>query len=416
MEPCVTGVGEFDGALDGRAARAAVAQRLLSRLPDLTRDLVAAWATDLVELQSADRTLAQTLSTLAQGTIVDTLDGLADLDPDLRICVENGPVAIRVLEARGVARFRIGRLYLLAQQSLVDVVLRELHSMFPSDLAAGLMPDVVTWQLTVFSANSETLSAELAGRGEHPGATPGNALNDAVEFVLDRVEDPQVAGELLRYRVDARHIGIILWSRRGVTQMQKLVPLVQGLTDLTGIDDVLVIPRDHMSVHAWLTVGGPVPHLAAQISRRVGGMSDVRMAVGEAGDGLQGFKVTHDQALAAQRVAHLTGSAPDIWVRYRDIAPSSLLSCHPELVEPWVRGVLGELGDSGEDTNRLRETLRVYLETGENASAAASRLYVHRNTVKYRVQRATQLLSVSLEQNRLSVAIALNYRRWAMPG
>jgi DNA-binding PucR family transcriptional regulator len=125
--------------------------------------------------------------------------------------------------------------------------------------------------------------------------------------------------------------------------------------------------------------------------------------------------VTHRQALAARRVAELPGSRETRLTRYRDVAAASLLALHPQESGPWVAELLGELAGPGEELARLRLTLRAYLEAGENASNAALRLYVHRNTVKYRVARALDLLPVPFEQNRLSIALALAYHDRAEP-
>jgi DNA-binding PucR family transcriptional regulator len=53
---------------------------------------------------------------------------------------------------------------------------------------------------------------------------------------------------------------------------------------------------------------------------------------------------------------------------------------------------LGALGAAGEPAQRLRETLRAFLAAGGRSGRAAKELYVHQNTVTYRVKRAEELL------------------------
>lgn len=399
----------------GEPVRSFIAESLLPNVQDLTAELKSAWVRDVFDRRVPGGLVDQALATLARSVVVETIRDLPTLSADARNALSPALVLARTMCSRDVPASQIERVFHVAQRWLLDLLLEQLRATKPTPFTLDVAQEIVSWHLLRFEFLSESVTAECAYKREEPADLTPGALLEAVTFVLERVDDDSVAQELLDYPMDARHIGVVLWSRRGVTPGKMLVPLVRGLTNVNGVRDVLVVPRDRISVHAWLSVSGSVSPLANQIARRLGGITDVRMAFGESGEGLEGFKKTHGQALAAQRVAHLPGSIDDPWIRYRDVAPTSLLSLRPELVEPWVALVLGELGKDGEELTRLRETLRVYLEVGENASAAAARLYVHRNTVKYRVARAAELLSVSLEQNRLSVGMALNYRRWGMP-
>jgi DNA-binding PucR family transcriptional regulator len=51
----------------------------------------------------------------------------------------------------------------------------------------------------------------------------------------------------------------------------------------------------------------------------------------------------------------------------------------------------------------------VFLEEGESAVETGKRLFVHRNTVKYRVDRACSLLPEALGKRRVDVALALRF-------
>jgi DNA-binding PucR family transcriptional regulator len=99
-------------------------------------------------------------------------------------------------------------------------------------------------------------------------------------------------------------------------------------------------------------------------------------------------------------------------VRYRDVAVLSFLVDRQAESRDWVERVLGDLSGAGEERERLRETLGVFLDEGENAIATGERLFVHRNTVKYRVDKALSLLPEPLGGRRLDVALALRYTDW----
>jgi len=58
----------------------------------------------------------------------------------------------------------------------------------------------------------------------------------------------------------------------------------------------------------------------------------------------------------------------------------------------------------------LRKTLTVYLDSQCEIASTASKLFVHRNTVKYRIQRCEEILGhdVSSPENSLNLRLALN--------
>jgi DNA-binding PucR family transcriptional regulator len=64
---------------------------------------------------------------------------------------------------------------------------------------------------------------------------------------------------------------------------------------------------------------------------------------------------------------------------------------------------------AGRDTNaaRLRETLHAYLKSHRSPEAAAKLLGVHKNTVRYRIQRIEELLGHPIEERSLPLALAL---------
>ncbi|MCK9877896.1 helix-turn-helix domain-containing protein [Frankia sp. Ag45/Mut15] len=72
----------------------------------------------------------------------------------------------------------------------------------------------------------------------------------------------------------------------------------------------------------------------------------------------------------------------------------------------------GALGDLETAAPELREAVRAFLTTGCNATAAAARLYLHRNTLLRRLARAERLLPTPLSDNLLPVGVALEIHRW----
>jgi PucR-like helix-turn-helix protein/diguanylate cyclase with GGDEF domain len=66
-----------------------------------------------------------------------------------------------------------------------------------------------------------------------------------------------------------------------------------------------------------------------------------------------------------------------------------------------------------EQADRLAETLLAWLESADNAGAAASRLHVHPQTVRYRLRQLTELFGDGLgdPESRFALQVALRVRR-----
>jgi DNA-binding PucR family transcriptional regulator len=58
----------------------------------------------------------------------------------------------------------------------------------------------------------------------------------------------------------------------------------------------------------------------------------------------------------------------------------------------------------------LAETLRIYLDSFGDVGAAAQRLQVHPNTVRYRVRRIERLLATSLADPEVRLLFSLGLR------
>lgn len=82
------------------------------------------------------------------------------------------------------------------------------------------------------------------------------------------------------------------------------------------------------------------------------------------------------------------------------LARSPDLAPFGALVEPLVIHDRERRGD-------LVRTLRVYFASGANASEAADRLYLHRNSMIYRLARIGALTGLDLKDSRVRLALEL---------
>lgn len=83
-----------------------------------------------------------------------------------------------------------------------------------------------------------------------------------------------------------------------------------------------------------------------------------------------------------------------------DLADSTDLAAFRELVDPLV------LHDRERRSDLVR-TLRVYFASGANASEAADRLFLHRNSLLYRLERIQKLTGLDLKDHRAGLALQL---------
>ncbi|MCX8554812.1 helix-turn-helix domain-containing protein [Mycolicibacterium mucogenicum] len=133
----------------------------------------------------------------------------------------------------------------------------------------------------------------------------------------------------------------------------------------------------------------------------------MHVAVGTCHPGVDGFRRSHAEALAAQHVAHRHGANV---IRYADVELACLAAgiAGADGMSTLVRRELGKLGAADDSTARLRDTLRLYLEHASDARAVGEILNLHPNTVRYRIRQAEQLLGHSVDHRRVYLELALH--------
>jgi purine catabolism regulator len=145
------------------------------------------------------------------------------------------------------------------------------------------------------------------------------------------------------------------------------------------------------------------------------GLAEVVVGLGEAGKSLDELGRAHSTAMEALRIALSTGR--DVAL-YDGVAFERLVDDIPhEVLSRYVELTIGNLlrHDERENT-QLADTLWTYLGTG-NGALAARKLYVHYNTLKYRLGQLHELLGEDFgdPRVRLRLLFALEARRALAP-
>ncbi|WP_026910738.1 PucR family transcriptional regulator [Patulibacter minatonensis] len=135
--------------------------------------------------------------------------------------------------------------------------------------------------------------------------------------------------------------------------------------------------------------------------------ADVVIALGEPGQGLDGLRRSHEQALEALRVRRMRADPRPGVVRHRDVALAAILCADPERARTFATACLGALAADDGNTARLRDTLRTFYACGQNKARTAELLFVHQRTVSYRMARAASLLVRDVEGDAADLQAAL---------
>lgn len=215
------------------------------------------------------------------------------------------------------------------------------------------------------------------------------------QLVRDLLEGLPVDHKKLRYDLTGVHMAAIS-AGEGAERMVRQLAARCGLECLT-------VPGPSQAVWAWLN-GRKLQDATAQRDLLAAVPSGTFIAFGDAGAGLEGFRISHREAREAYRIGRQLGSRS---LQYADVALLSLTSRDETLAREFVQRELGPLADDDPRALELRQTLRAYFDTGHNASATANRLSLNDRTIGYRLRTVEERLGHPLLARRDELSVAL---------
>lgn len=185
------------------------------------------------------------------------------------------------------------------------------------------------------------------------------------------------------------------------------------------------VPLQETAERACRALGLPRPFTTLRGSRELWGwvstplepvfdLTDVSDLVADAGvqistgrpvHGPHGFRTSHLQAVAAHHAGR-DGAEP--CHDYRDNELVCLLG-DGDLTREMVLRVARPLLGPHRSKQALRETVLAWLRCGRNAEAAGEALFVHANTLRYRLSRAQELLGRPISEEATTLELSL---RW----
>lgn len=248
---------------------------------------------------------------------------------------------------------------------------------------------------TYQAARSRVLAGAAAQRFESVRSILAGELSDARE----------ASAALGGYPISVHHTAVVL-SVGDAEQAGALEPLAADLARRIGAANPLIVKPGGRQLWMWLGTRDQ-PDLSGLVTAA----ADLRAAsvvvgVGSATPNIAGFVASHREAQGTLRV---TAPDTDDWLAvYADVELPVLLGCSPE-VDRFMTRQLGPLAGEEEGVQRIRETLTAYLDSGGSAEEAARTLVVHRNTIRYRLGQAEEMLGRPITRISPQLAVALRH-------
>jgi hypothetical protein len=208
----------------------------------------------------------------------------------------------------------------------------------------------------------------------------------------------------LGYELSRHHRALVVWRDDlggDDHDHDALEGIVREWANALGERRPLVVSADGRTLWAWIGSDGPRALDEAPFDPP----TDVRVALGQPGHGLAGFRASHRGATSVQRLAVEVGLAEPV-VHHADHETMTLITADVSRLRDYVARHLGGLARDDERAAVLRETVACLVRNG-NHQAAAAELGIHRNTMSRRTDEAERVRGRSLDDGRVELALAL---------
>jgi PucR C-terminal helix-turn-helix domain/GGDEF-like domain len=395
----------------GREVVADAVDALSARADDIVRD----FDQSALALSSIADVADALQDTLERSTRAQLLAGLALLrawsDP---VLAQNPPDALglgRDLVRLGLSMDALVGLYRKGHEYIWELVYEEIHSRVDdTELLIEIVRAVTAWLFAYMDVILQPLLDDYVAERERRARLAETTRADEVRRILSgETLNIDRSSARLGYELRRWHLGFVAWMAPDGDEDEvrlRLQTVASEIARALGAGDraPLLVAAAGFTVHGWVGFPAPVGD-TPELPR----LADVHVAVGDPGEGLDGFRATHEQAALARRVATLARKRPGTAIVYRDIAVEALLTADLAHARTFVRRVLGPLANDDDSARRLLATLQIFYEEESNSARAARRLNLHHNTIAYRVNRALELVEPeNIASLRLRVAVLLH--------
>jgi hypothetical protein len=263
--------------------------------------------------------------------------------------------------------------------------------------ADGLPSEVLGQVLELQGRLVERLMAAISSEHKREIGRARRSPEQRHAELVDRLLGGERLGTAeLGYELDAWHISVIA-TGTGARE---------ALRGIAADADRQLLSVSHGEETVWAWLGGKrrlaVGGLELGVLAEQG--TGLALAIGEPGQGFEGWRLTHRQAQAARLVA-LHRPRP-LTLYAEDMLLAAALR-DETLANSLTEMFLAPLTSQRDGGATLLQTLRVYLSCGRNASAAGSELELNRHTVESRLNTVQQHVGRALDTCLVELEVAL---------
>ncbi|KAA1420922.1 hypothetical protein F0U44_00830 [Nocardioides humilatus] len=335
------------------------------------------------------------------------LDSLSNPEPTHRMVRPAAEIAAELARRRYPLPV-LFRVYRVAQQAVWDYVTTvtesaQGHDVDPADVLVLFWGRASTWLDASVEASVEIFQGEQDRVRQGADAQRIDAVRDILSG--DGSDPKELSARLGGHPLSGFNTALLLHTE-DFEAVPDLTVAANELARVIGTRPLIAHPggRD-----LWCWFGTRQAPDVAELRDSAPWLAErgLSATVGSPSEGLAGFRQSHQEAQEAQRVAFAMVS-PAALTLFADVEVLAVMSASPEASRRFVLRTLGPLADPGETTSRLRQTLSALLTSG-SVDEASTRLTVHKNTVRYRVNQAEELLGRRAYDAPTETELALRY-------
>ncbi|MFF3517182.1 PucR family transcriptional regulator [Streptomyces sp. NPDC002573] len=391
---------------------AEVARAIDADLPALTSELTA-WFTEVIPEFQHDEAIRGLMVASTSSNLVAIVDLLRHSIPVEQISVPGAAAEYaRRFAQHSLSLEALLRAYRLGENRFTQWSITALDRIggVPTDLALAAVAELSRRTNSYIDQVIEGLIDIYETERRLWNSRMGAARAAQIRLVLESENLSEAeACHLLGIPMSGWHTAAVAWMpAEGPSAAGMLDATARLIQEVSGPGTPLTLLDDERTMWVWVQQPAPRHLDLNRLSEGVAGLAaEVRVVLGAQAPGLDGFRGSLREAIRTRAVVENAQNRALRVLAFDDVAVAALLTENSEDLERWIVRVLGDLATDAPGNRELRDTIRVFFESGSSYTQAATRLHLHKNTVHYRIRKAEELLGRPLTDDRLDVEVAL---------
>jgi L-fucose mutarotase/ribose pyranase (RbsD/FucU family) len=268
-----------------------------------------------------------------------------------------------------------------------------------SALAAPVVGSGTAFLLRWLDMASAQVSAEYRDEAERLARDGSMARAAYVRRLLADEADVSQASRQLGYTLAGYHVALVL-CRHPDADQAPLEATALALAQDVANSRPLIVRADPDTVWCWIQTD--------RVRKQPSTSAAVLVGLGRPASGIAGFRSSHHEALEALRVARIASHAAGTTTTFDEVELVALCTADPAACHTFITETLGSLAADTEEAHRMRVTLETFFACDGNYRATGDRLFIHHNTVRYRLDRIESMLGYRPPKNRRRLDLALH--------